>query len=79
MARPRTKGPTIPVQLAISVDDALRADAAEMGVSPGLWIERLVMARYLGADDERPACAHRLLRYRDDGVRVCKRCDTVVP
>jgi hypothetical protein len=79
MPRPRTKGATIPVQLPISTDDALRAHAAAVGVSPGLWIERLVVLYLKGDQDERPACTHRVLRLRDDGVRVCKRCDTVVP
>ena len=42
MARPKTKGPTIGVQLYLATDRAVREAARSLRVSPGEWIARVV-------------------------------------
>lgn len=38
MARPKTKGRTIGVQLPLALDAYVRNRARQLGVSPGIWL-----------------------------------------
>jgi hypothetical protein len=42
VSKPRTKGPTIPVQLSLTADAAVRTRARERNVSPGTYIARAI-------------------------------------
>ena len=53
--RPRTKGETVGVQLPLAVDRWVRSEAAAVGLSPGLWLARLVRVEFNRVVREREA------------------------
>jgi hypothetical protein len=85
MARPKTKGDTIGVQLPLAVDTWLRDAAATAGVSPAAFIEGVVrqqraeIARQdpgIPGQDARRLCVgpHELYYDHATGFNRCRHC-----